>query len=139
MAEIAIVGLALIRSMKMRGEYLHNLAVPLSLGSGKLDRSACNTFAYEPVPAKESRWAAVEGIAHHGAFDDGEGGQDGETAAEDAGVVELGVGEDIIGEAADSEVVFLGPAFLEADNVGSWNCCGDAVAYCIEALSTECS
>jgi len=138
MAEIAIVGLTLIRCMQVRSEHLHNLAFPLSSNTRKPDRSACHTFAYEPVTSEESCWAAIERIAHHGAFDDGEGGQDGETAAEDARVVEFGVGEDIFGEAADSEVVFLGPAFLEADDVGSWNGYGDAVADFEEALVAEC-
>jgi len=137
MAEIAIVRLAFIRCMQVRSEYLHYLPFALSLSSRKPDRSACNTFTYEPVAAEKSCWAAVERIPHHRAFDDGKGGQDGETAAEDAGVVKFGVGEDVFGEAADSEVVFLGPAFLETDDMGSWNGGRDAVADFEEALVAE--
>lgn len=49
-------------------------------------------------------------------------------------MVEFGVGEDVFRKAADGEVIFLGPAFLEADDVRSWNGGGDAVADFHEAL-----
>ena len=38
---------------------------------------------------------------------------------------------------ADGEVVFLGPAFLETDNVGGWGGGGDAVADFEETLVAE--
>ena len=99
MTKIAIIRLTFIRCMEMRSKHLDNLPLPLpsARSSRKANRSARNAFTYIPITAKEGRWAAVEGVAHHGAFHDGIRGEDGETAAEDAGVVKFGVGEDAFG------------------------------------------
>ena len=42
----------------------------------------------------------------------------------------------MLGELANREVVFLGPAFLEADNIGSRSSGGDAVADLHKASMT---
>ena len=41
------------------------------------------------------------------------------------------------GVVADAFVVFGGPAFLEADQVGGWGCGCNSFCYLLEAFSAE--
>ena len=74
--------------MEMRAEHLDEIPAPRT----QLDSCARDTFAHEPIAAEESGWPSVERVSNHGGVDDGEFGEDGEAAAEDAGVVEFSVG-----------------------------------------------
>ena len=98
--------------MEMSAEYLDDIPAPRT----QLESCTRNTLSYEPIAAEESGWPAIERVSNHVRIDDGVFGKDGETAAEDAGVVEFSVGENRVREGADSEVVFLGPAFLQPDD-----------------------
>ena len=52
-------------------------------------------------------------------------------------MVEFAVGQDGVREVSDAEVVFLGPAFLEADDLGWGLEEGETAADFFEALVAE--
>ena len=129
MAQIGVMRLLLVRRMQVRAEHLQHFFRPLP----KPNRGARNALAHEPVAAVERGGPTVERIAVHGACGDGEGGQDDEPGAEDAAMVELGVGEDVARGGPDGEVVGVGPAFLQGDDVGYGLRAGDLVPDAGEA------
>lgn len=77
-----------------------------------------HALADVPVAPPKGRRPAVERIAEHGAGLDGPAAQQGQAAAKGAAVVELAMGQNGGGGLADGAVVGLGPALLEADDVG---------------------
>ena len=101
------------------------------------DARARDALADIPVPAVESAGPAVEGVAVHRACDYGIRGQYDEPGAEDAAVVELGMGQDAARGGADGEVVGVGPAFLQRDDVRWWLRDGDLVPDLGEARGAE--
>ena len=145
-AEVGVVGFALVGRVEVGGEDLDYLRSRAGRGGSLSRRStgscgraarhgligrrgrtgrrdlnarARHTLAHVPVTAEEGGRPPVQRIRVHGAFDDGPAREDGEAGAEDAGVEEFAVGQDLRGLGADGLVVFLGPDFLETDDVGS--------------------
>lgn len=90
--------------------------VPLSRAESQPRRR--DAFADVPIASPEGSRPSVERVRKHGALFYGPATQDGQAAAERAGVVEFPVGQDALGGLADGEVVILNPAFLETYDMG---------------------
>lgn len=127
MADIAIMRLDLIWGVEVRVQHFDHIVGVRADAQGR--RS--DAFAYEPVASEKGGGAAVEGVAvHRGGFDWIDA-KEGETPAEDAGVVVLAV---VGGEGGGyGEVIGLGPAFLEADYVREGGEVGEFLADLLEA------
>jgi hypothetical protein len=94
----------------------------------KADASTGNTFPNIPVSTEKGRGPAVERIADHGAFVNRPPAEDDEPTAKGAAVVELAVGQNGAGSPANGGIVALGPALLEADDIGRRRESGEAAA-----------
>jgi len=113
-ADVGIVGLLFVRGMEMRAEDLGDVLVPRP----QTDARTRDPFPNVPVAPEEGRGPPVQRVRVHAALLDGPLGQDGQPAAEDAAEVELAVGQDVPGAAADGAVVLLRPALLQPDDLG---------------------
>lgn len=113
----------------MSVEYLNRVCPPRTNPDG----GTGDSLADVPISPPKGRGPAIEGILDHGAGLDGPAAQDGEAAAPGAAVVELAMGQDGGGGGADGAVVLLGPALLEADDVGRRGGCGELAADLGEA------
>ena len=129
MTQIGVIGLSLVWGVEMRTENLQHIFRARS----EADARACNALADEPITAVEGGGAAVKREAIHSACDDGVGGEDDEPRAEDAAVVELGVRQEGAGGRSDGEIIGVGPAFLEGDDVRGGFGSGDLAANLGEA------
>lgn len=90
--------------------------------------SACNSLAHKPVTSKESSRSSVQWVPIHRALLDGPFGEYHQSAAKNATVIEFPIRQYMSRLSADCLVVFLGPTFLQSDNLWDWVCCGYASA-----------
>ena len=133
MAEVGVIGLALVGGVKMGAEHFGNIIV----ARPEPNAGAGNTLPYKPVPTEEGCWTAVQGVANHGRLLNRPFGEDNEATAENAAVVEFPIWQDVCGMAADFLVVFLREAFLQANNLGGWICSGKALGDLVQAFDAD--
>lgn len=98
---------------------------------------ACNTLSNEPISTIEGSRSSVQGIPQHVTLFDWPSRQYSKASSEATAVIELPIGKYAFGEVADSCVVLLRPAFLQANDVWTGFCNSNLAANFSEALVAE--
>jgi hypothetical protein len=94
----------------------------------------CNTFPHKPIPAIECGRSSIQRIAHHIALFERPSGQDHQTSAKYAAVVELSIRQEMFRLLPYDVIILLRPTFLQTDNVWSGVRGGDLVANFFQSL-----
>jgi hypothetical protein len=98
---------------------------------------ACNALSDEPISTIEGSRSSVQGISQHVALLNWPSRQYSKASSEAAAMIKLPIGKYAFGEVADSCVVLLRPAFLQANDVRTGFGSSNLAANFSEALVAE--
>lgn len=103
----------------------------------RLDLRASHALTNIPVSSEEGCRTPIKRITVHSCIANRPTAKDGQSSTENAGVIEFGVREDVLGGLLDGHVVCKSPAFLQADYIQRGIIFGKLLSNFCKSLGSE--